>query len=103
MAPEKVPEFQEKWIKLFEQAPFFMSSQIRDSNFSSDYHNQYMEERAFQIPDPYMLNLERMMLGDVNQLYHNWCKRAGAVMFEELQHPWEQRQNKAFWHGSATS
>ena len=44
---EEIPKYQERIIKLFESVPWFMSSQVKNSSFHSDYDHLYMEEKAF--------------------------------------------------------
>jgi len=54
-----------------------------------------MEEKAFQIPDPYMFNNET---GNIM----NWCKLSKDIKYQNENYPWDARLNKAFWHGGPT-
>jgi len=73
MTGAEVPAYQDKIMKLFEEAPWFMTSQVKNSSFHPDYDVSYMEETAFQIPDRYM-----MMFLKYNVAHDgfNWCEKS---------------------------
>jgi len=45
--PDNIPEYQEKVIKLFAGAPWFMCSQVANSSYHPDYSVNFIEETAF--------------------------------------------------------
>jgi len=59
MKKEDIPAYQERIIKLFEDAPWFMPGQMSNMSLNTkyiqDYDHSKMEETAFQFPDRYML------------------------------------------------
>lgn len=81
MRKEDIPEYQERIIKLFENAPWFMPGQMSNMSFNKKYEQDYahseMEERAFQFPDRYMLRY----LDDGSQFDgKNWCRLSERVL-----------------------
>jgi len=62
---------------LFAKAPWFMTSQVKNTSFHPDYEPQFIEETAFQIPDKYMMT-NRYMGNDYDR--YNWCMISDETM-----------------------
>jgi len=56
-----------------------------------------MEEKAFQVPDGYMLTV----FNQPNQPNH-WCTISNQVQDLAVEFPYENRENKAFFHGAGS-
>jgi len=60
MKEEEVYNYQNHIIDLFDNVPWFMPSQIKNASFHSDYDVLRIEEKAFGLPDQYMMTFQTM-------------------------------------------
>ena len=67
---EQIKEFQDKYIKVYSQTPFFHVSPARDTKFSPRHASRHLEQGTFAIPDGYMT--------DGN--YTQWCELADKIV-----------------------
>ena len=89
---EEVPAYQDKIIKLFENLPIFMSSQVTNCKKDAPlYEDKCIQERAFEIPDKFLMQSE---------IY--WCPMYSQVIEANEQRPFESRQETAFFFGPST-